>query len=48
MQTKAKYFRDGYVNVEGENPPGFFENLFSGGKKMEEWSERIEQKKSKN
>jgi len=47
LQTKAKYFLDGYVEAEGEKPPGFLDNLLSGGKKMEEWSERIEQKKGK-
>ena len=48
LQTKKKYFLDGYVEEEGEKPPSFFSNLLSGGKKMEEWSERVEQSKKVN
>ena len=45
IQTKAKYFVDGYVDDEIDKPPGFFENLFSGGKKQGEWESRINQTK---
>jgi len=45
IQTKAKYFVDGYVDDEIDKPPGFFENLLSGGKKQGEWESRIKSKK---
>ena len=45
LQTKAKYFNDGYIEAEGESPPSFLENLLSGGRKIEEWTERVEQRK---
>ena len=48
LQLKKKYFLDGYVEDEGEKPPSFFENLLSGGKKMEQWTERIENQKKSN
>ena len=35
LQTKAKYFKDGYVDTredEEVKPPGFWANLVSGGK----------------
>lgn len=43
IQTKAKFFKDGWVEGSAEaldNPPGFFENLLSGGKLQEEWDKR--------
>lgn len=43
IQTRAKYFTDGYVDDEIDKPPGFFENLFSGGKKQGEWESRLRQ-----
>ena len=45
VQTKAKYFLDGYVEEETDKPPGFFENLLSGGKKQGEWESRLKNKK---
>ena len=40
VQTKAKYFEKGYIPGEDsavEDAPGFFQNLVSGGKLMQEW-----------
>lgn len=42
IQTKAKYFRDGYVEERGEfSPPGFWGNLISGGRLQGEWEAKI-------
>ena len=42
IQTKAKYFRDGYVEERSDlSPPGFWGNLLSGGKLQGEWEEKI-------
>ena len=41
---KAKYFNEGYVEEEdGLKPPGFWQNLLSGGKLQSEWEEKIKQ-----
>ncbi len=45
IQTKGKYFLDGYVDDEIDKPPGFFENLLTGGKKQSEWESRINESK---
>lgn len=49
IQTKAKYFKDGYVGKDfDDDPPGFWANLASGGKLQAEWDERqIAARKSK-
>jgi hypothetical protein len=40
-ETKAKYFTDGYVEEKNEDsPPGFWQNLASGGRLQTEWEER--------
>ena len=42
IQTKAKYFRDGYVEVKDDlSPPGFWGNLVSGGRLQGEWEAKI-------
>lgn len=42
IQTKAKYFRDGYVEERGDiAPPGFWGNLISGGRLQGEWEAKI-------
>jgi hypothetical protein len=42
IQTKAKYFRDGYVEVKDDlSPPGFWGNLISGGRLQGEWEAKI-------
>lgn len=44
IQTRAKFFNDGWTDSSEEaladKPPGFFANLLSGGRKMEEWDGR--------
>ena len=47
LQTKAKYFNEGYIsNENGEGPPpGFWNNLLSGGRLQAEWEETLKQKK---
>lgn len=42
IQTRAKFFNDGWVEGSDEEikPPGFFQNLVSGGKLMEEWDQK--------
>lgn len=38
LQTKAKYFTDGYVETDdGNSPPNFWDNLKSGGKLQAQW-----------
>ncbi len=40
IQQRGKFFKDGWTeNSENSipQPPGFFQNLLSGGKLMEEW-----------
>jgi len=45
IQTKAKYFTDGYVEDDFEvKPPGFFANLLSGGKLQAQWDEQFRSK----
>lgn len=45
IQTKAKYFTDGYVEDDFEvKPPGFFSNLLSGGKLQAQWDEQFRSK----
>lgn len=45
MQTKAKYFTDGYVEEDAElSPPNFFANLMSGGKLQAEWEQKIKER----
>lgn len=42
LQTKAKYFNDGYVESRDEiQAPGFWRNLFSGGRLQSEWEESL-------
>lgn len=42
IQTKAKYFTDGYVEERNDmSPPGFWDNLMSGGKLQGEWEAKI-------
>ena len=42
LQTKQKYFIDGYVEDENsDKPPGFWSNLLSGGKLQSEWEKKI-------
>mmetsp|Transcript_24744 Transcript_24744/g.41249 ORF Transcript_24744/g.41249 Transcript_24744/m.41249 type:complete len:149 (-) Transcript_24744:619-1065(-) len=37
-QTKGKFFNEGYVESDFKTkPPGFWQNLVSGGKLQEEW-----------
>ena len=46
LQTKAKYFNDGYVEeTNADKPPGFWGNLISGGRLQSEWEERIKSAK---
>lgn len=46
IQTKAKYFRDGYVEEKNDlSPPGFWGNLVSGGRLQGEWEEKIKASK---
>jgi hypothetical protein len=46
IQTKAKYFRDGYVEEKSDmSPPGFWGNLVSGGRLQGEWEAKILAKK---
>ena len=44
IQTRAKFFSEGWTDASEEalsdKPPGFFSNLLSGGRKMEEWDGR--------
>lgn len=43
IQTKAKFFKEGWVEGSDESiekPPGFFENLISGGRLQEEWDKK--------
>ena len=44
IQTRAKFFTEGWTDASEEalvdKPPGFFSNLLSGGRKMEEWDGR--------
>lgn len=48
-QTKAKYFLDGYVEDDGDDkPPGFFENLISGGQKQTDWETRMKKKNNEH
>jgi hypothetical protein len=48
LQTKAKYFIDGYVEEKNEmSPPGFWSNLISGGKLQEEWEAKVLSNKNK-
>ena len=48
LQTSAKYFEDGYVpggSGDFENkPPGFWQNLASGGRLQQEWDQQQAQK----
>ena len=47
IQTKAKYFRDGYVEEKSDmSPPGFWGNLLSGGRLQGEWEAKILAKKN--
>jgi hypothetical protein len=42
-ELKGKNFVDGWVEdstTTADKPPGFFENLLSGGKLMEEWDKK--------
>ena len=42
-ELKGKNFQDGWVETSDdaiERPPGFFQNLLSGGKLMEEWDKK--------
>ena len=42
LQTKAKYFENGYVDRDdGNTPPGFWENLKSGGKLQADWEAKM-------
>lgn len=46
-ELKGKNFKDGWVESSEdaiERPPGFFQNLLSGGKLMEEWDQRNRKK----
>ena len=47
MQTKQRYFTDGYVDDrdEGNKPPGFFQNLLSGGRLQEDWERSLKKGK---
>lgn len=46
LQTKAKYFNDGYVESDFEvQPPDFWSNLLSGGKLQREWDTQQEANK---
>jgi hypothetical protein len=37
-ETNARYFTDGYVEEENaDSPPGFWQNLASGGRLQTEW-----------
>lgn len=48
LQTKAKYFRDGYVEEKSEmSPPGFWSNLLSGGKLQGIWEAKVLADKTK-
>eukprot|EP00596_Hydrurales_sp_CCMP1899_P001811 CAMPEP_0119035194 /NCGR_PEP_ID=MMETSP1177-20130426/2141_1 /TAXON_ID=2985 /ORGANISM="Ochromonas sp, Strain CCMP1899" /LENGTH=107 /DNA_ID=CAMNT_0006993161 /DNA_START=218 /DNA_END=541 /DNA_ORIENTATION=- len=48
LQTKKKYFRDGYVEEKNDmSPPGFWSNLISGGKLQGEWEAKILSNKNK-
>ena len=40
-ELKAKFFESGWSEGSSDaiQPPGFFENLMSGGKKMAAWDE---------
>ena len=42
VQMKGKFFKDGWVegSTESIDPPGFFQNLLSGGKLMAEWDSK--------
>jgi hypothetical protein len=43
LQTKAKYFNEGYVEDDfAVKPPGFWGNLLSGGKEQRAWDEQQE------
>jgi hypothetical protein len=45
-QLKGKYFNDGYTGEDFEiKPPGFWENLMSGGKLQSDWD--LEQSKKR-
>ena len=49
IQTKAKYFTDGYVEDDFEvKPPGFWANLLSGGKLQAQWDQQFQSKKEGN
>ena len=44
LQTKQRYFERGYVEDKTSTepkPPGFFENLLSGGRLQTEWEEKL-------
>ena len=47
IQTRAKFFESGYTagSEEDIKAPGFFENLLSGGKAMQQWEEERERGK---
>ena len=47
IQTRAKFFESGHVEDSEEDikAPGFFENLLSGGKAMQQWEEERERGK---
>eukprot|EP01041_Mallomonas_annulata_P007187 gene7187-14651_t len=42
LQTKQKYFKEGWVEDEGlKGAPGFWANLLSGGRLQSEWEESL-------
>jgi len=42
IQTRAKFFNEGWTEASEQaiKPPGFLENLLSGGRLMEEWDSK--------
>jgi hypothetical protein len=47
-ELDAKYFKEGYVEKADDlKPPGFFQNLFSGGRLQSEWEEKIKNSQGK-
>ena len=49
-ELDAKYFKEGYVEKDDGalKPPGFFQNLASGGKLQGEWEEKIKNSRNNN